>query len=572
MAPLTPHRTATTTQQSTTTTPQRSTTTPQRSATTTAAHETPTLLAADCLMTPTARDYDDRKQETATYSAFDSSNVLKWLHSPYYSSGGGGFFSPQPPSTPRRSPLRATTPVVSTSFFFSDAAALPKVKAKTANNASSLFQDDDDEDDDEQDRMYHERNNNIICISPLANNANATTTNNGNPSPMMQSYSPGNFFQDMFNSPLRHNLMTTPRRHNNNTDKVCEDDDLNILLQLAGNTINHAAVFRSSPTTTTSLPPRMQVTSAKRVPAPPTKVPKLKDCNGTGNDEKAEKQRRQQPLPLLGMRSSSSGSTGGHPMHAVTALNELAKGCFSKPEKRSPVSHQDGFRTGTMRVVMGAPAPIVNTSNHSFAQSNTSTSATSTRPYYGGASGSGTSHYPPYPASSLPAYTAATTSTPATTKTLPPKLKKTISSSSKSTSVSLPLPSSVPKTPLPHPSVVSSGNAASTLKRSHHPSDASKLGVKKKKKFKSPEPEDRAKAAATIHLVNMASGGKNDKAAETAAASLRGVTMRPSGKWVRCFCECVFVFCLCVCVCLHLFVSILVYSHFYTRPTTFYFF
>jgi len=31
--------------------------------------------------------------------------------------------------------------------------------------------------------------------------------------------------------------------------------------------------------------------------------------------------------------------------------------------------------------------------------------------------------------------------------------------------------------------------------------------------------------------VNAASGGKNDRAAALAAAILRGVTMRPSGKW-----------------------------------------
>ena len=42
---------------------------------------------------------------------------------------------------------------------------------------------------------------------------------------------------------------------------------------------------------------------------------------------------------------------------------------------------------------------------------------------------------------------------------------------------------------------------------------------------------ERQKAAATIQAVNQASGGKNDKAAALAAAILRGVTMRPSGKW-----------------------------------------
>lgn len=55
-----------------------------------------------------------------------------------------------------------------------------------------------------------------------------------------------------------------------------------------------------------------------------------------------------------------------------------------------------------------------------------------------------------------------------------------------------------------------------------------------KKKNKSPQITDRQdhqKAAATIHSVNAASGGKNNKAAALAAAIMRGVTMRPSGKW-----------------------------------------
>lgn len=57
----------------------------------------------------------------------------------------------------------------------------------------------------------------------------------------------------------------------------------------------------------------------------------------------------------------------------------------------------------------------------------------------------------------------------------------------------------------------------------------------KKQKNKSPQltgSADRQKAAATIAAVNSAAGGKNDKAAALAAAILRGVTMRPSGKWV----------------------------------------
>lgn len=66
---------------------------------------------------------------------------------------------------------------------------------------------------------------------------------------------------------------------------------------------------------------------------------------------------------------------------------------------------------------------------------------------------------------------------------------------------------------------------------------ATKSGRKRgspKKKNKSPQlkgPVEREKAASTIRDLNAAAGGKNDKAAALAAAILRGVTMRPSGKW-----------------------------------------
>jgi len=44
-------------------------------------------------------------------------------------------------------------------------------------------------------------------------------------------------------------------------------------------------------------------------------------------------------------------------------------------------------------------------------------------------------------------------------------------------------------------------------------------------------PVEREKAKQAIAAINSASGNKNDKAASLASAHLRGVTMRPSGKW-----------------------------------------
>lgn len=55
--------------------------------------------------------------------------------------------------------------------------------------------------------------------------------------------------------------------------------------------------------------------------------------------------------------------------------------------------------------------------------------------------------------------------------------------------------------------------------------------AKKVKKVNSPSAEEPQKTAASIQAINAANGGHNDKAAALAAAILRGVTMRPSGKW-----------------------------------------
>ena len=79
-----------------------------------------------------------------------------------------------------------------------------------------------------------------------------------------------------------------------------------------------------------------------------------------------------------------------------------------------------------------------------------------------------------------------------------------------------------------------SSNAASSTVSANNKKKKQSSGGPPKKKNRSPQLTDRAdrdKAAATIHSVNAASGGKNDKAAAMAAAILRGVTMRPSGKW-----------------------------------------
>uniref|UniRef100_A0A7S4J8Y5 AP2/ERF domain-containing protein n=1 Tax=Odontella aurita TaxID=265563 RepID=A0A7S4J8Y5_9STRA len=81
------------------------------------------------------------------------------------------------------------------------------------------------------------------------------------------------------------------------------------------------------------------------------------------------------------------------------------------------------------------------------------------------------------------------------------------------------------KRPVPAPSGGSSPSGGGKKKKGSP--------KKRAKSMASPalSPADRQRAADAIRKVNAASGGNNDRAAELAAAILRGVTMRPSGKW-----------------------------------------
>jgi hypothetical protein len=83
------------------------------------------------------------------------------------------------------------------------------------------------------------------------------------------------------------------------------------------------------------------------------------------------------------------------------------------------------------------------------------------------------------------------------------------------------------------------GAPAKKMKRSKPKSKAKKKRSPTKKKAPKSnskaepiDPVNRKEMTEMIRAVNATSGGKNDKAAEKAAAISRGVTMRPSGNWV----------------------------------------
>ena len=111
-----------------------------------------------------------------------------------------------------------------------------------------------------------------------------------------------------------------------------------------------------------------------------------------------------------------------------------------------------------------------------------------------------------------PKSTASTTATASTT----PKQKRPKKSGEGSQKRKASLDTSVANTP------AASNKSGKTTKKS---------SPKKKNKSPVPDKAERAQAAATIQNLNQAAGGHNDKAAALAAAILRGVTMRPSGKW-----------------------------------------
>jgi len=97
------------------------------------------------------------------------------------------------------------------------------------------------------------------------------------------------------------------------------------------------------------------------------------------------------------------------------------------------------------------------------------------------------------------------------------KKKQSAKSAGAKTGVKRPANSPAPKVPPPAKKSKKSSSQSAPKKKNRSPPLVDKA--------------ERQKAAATIQAVNQASGGKNDKAAALAAAILRGVTMRPSGKW-----------------------------------------
>lgn len=483
-----------------------------------------------CVQTPTDFALDYGKPNHASNGSFDTSNVLAWLQSPtangLFSPGGYGTLlnTPGGPRTPR-------TPTVSTSFFFSDVASLPRGDTPAAREESA---------------SKRKNVSSIICISPLS----SSKTRSGTTPPVN--------LKDMFSSPQEKSkarslpLLSddTPREEKRRVSQrsaskdpsldavhlaerdLMEDEDMSVLLQLASNTP------RSAGDNVTSGPVFRSPTSGKEGRSESENLPALQLPMIGGQDGRKSKRGEDFAPPLLGMRSGSGsksilpggsrkenesgeggddkkGNVGSFPMHPPYPRDTPSY--YTSGAGMPPGMHGPG---GSMRVVVGAPPPKNSPPRHGMGNSPHQPPP----PYY--------DHpYPPppgmfsqyhhvgysyqyshHPARHMPVYGGQQHQHPANGIGLDGASKKGAKKINKGTKRSPPLLDS-----------------KGSKKQRKSPSK------QKNKVTPQLEGEDRDKAAASILAVNAASGGKNDKAAALAAAILRGVTMRPSGKWVRFF-------------------------------------
>lgn len=516
------------------------------------------------LSTPTDFAFDYGKA-ASNGSLLESSNVLAWLHSPtandLFSPGGLGSML----NTPRGGVLKAPhTPTFSTSFFFSDVAGLPRGGESTSPKSGATAAASENEKRSGNGRG----NNNIICISPLS----SYKTKNGQLGPN----SPKINYKDMFASPAERSGMAmlgasqkarASVQREGNLDAVhlaerdlMEDEDLSVLLQLASSTPRPSTVVGADQSAKSDL--KVFRKNADNENLPSLQLPIIGGRDGEGKGTRLTRKTHSRdhnevsddrgvkpvnptsagPAADLSLKNSTeitkkTPTTGG--MHPATRSYPPMSSHFPHHESPYyPSLHPGMTHGGSMRVVVGGPPPNRGKSSNESQRVRTYTIGPRSEypppyppppshyshhrgvpppphmhPHYG--------RYPPHPPHNhgvhrhLPLYGAHPKAKSNSTGTNTTK-KQQLKLVSGKTGLKRPTSSSTQKVPSAKKAKKSSSQSVS------------------KKKNRSPQLVDKAerqKAAATIQAVNQASGGKNDKAAALAAAILRGVTMRPSGKW-----------------------------------------
>merc|ERR1712238_407234 len=252
-----------------------------------------------------------------------------------------------------------------------------------------------------------------------------------------------------------------------------------------------------------------------------------RDHNNTPDDRGIRPILQTSGISTIGIyNNKSSGSVSNNKEMSASDAAKIppTSGSMHHPAQRStypmsshfPLHHESPYypslhpgmpHGGSMRVIVGGPPP-----NHGGKSTGDSQRV---RAYTIGPRG----EYPPPPPPPPPPSHAAHRHMPLYGELLKVKTGK-----------KQPTGKATGKSGVKRPATTTAPKAPSTAKKTKKSSSQSAL----KKKNRSPPLVDKAerqKAAATIQAVNQASGGKNDKAAALAAAILRGVTMRPSGKW-----------------------------------------
>ena len=523
---------------------------------------------------------------------FDTSNVLNWLQSPTANglfSPGGGLNSimntPRGPIVPRT----PGTPTVSTSFFFSDVASLPrdsentpkpgdaepaKSPKKGLSNIICISP------------LASSRNRN-----GSANAANTPINYNdvfASPNPLLDD-TPVKRLAKRPASGTQQGSKTDPSLdavHQLAERDLMQDEDLSVLLQLAGgNTPKNASTVAQGGHVFRGAGARNEGDSSSNR----LQLPIIGDRGGDTSSARLSRKSFSRDHgdsesfggPSLGIRKSASGPPASemfpdkqstlsqHPgaskpagtSNNSTAAQSAPAGAHPYPPAHAhsypprppdqsayayPSMPPHGMRpSGRMSVVVGGPPPSSRGPKSSPATSRHMTPASHRHPSYSQAGaypppgmayphphghyahhphhagahpyhphyGAPPRHpHPPHP-SHMPMY-GAQQSHSKMSASPNKKLKAAVK------------PGAKPPLAAKRPSIGSDGGK---------PPKKQKKSPGNKKKNKSPQLTDRAdrqKAAQTIAAVNAASGGKNDKAAALAAAILRGVTMRPSGKWV----------------------------------------
>eukprot|EP00533_Pseudo-nitzschia_delicatissima_P000636 CAMPEP_0116079156 /NCGR_PEP_ID=MMETSP0327-20121206/993_1 /TAXON_ID=44447 /ORGANISM="Pseudo-nitzschia delicatissima, Strain B596" /LENGTH=908 /DNA_ID=CAMNT_0003569765 /DNA_START=273 /DNA_END=3000 /DNA_ORIENTATION=- len=510
------------------------------------------------LSTPTDFAFDYGKP-AANGSLLESSNVLAWLQSPttneLFSPGGLGSMLNTPRGGLTKTP---NTPTFTTSFFFSDVAGLPRGGECASPKPAAVASESG------KPSANGRGNNNIICISPLA-----SYKTKGAVSPKID-------YKQMFASPAERSGMASliaqrkkfreGVQREGNLDVVLaerdlmEDEDLSVLLQLASTTprppaadsagsskLDGAKVFRKNSENENLQSLHLPIIGGRDPDGKGTRLTRKthsRDHNDVSDDRGAKPMSQTSSGPVVELKPKSTTDASKKP----PTTGSMHPGSRSYPPMSSHYPHHENpyypslhpsiAHGGSMRVVVGGPPP-----NRAKSSSDSQRVRTYAMPRgeYPPPYPPPPSHYahhrggPPPPPHMHPHYARYPPPHPSHAHGAPPRHMpppplygahpKSKSTSSSTNSTKKQLAKVVPgKTGLKRPPPTSTPKSSKKIE---------KKGPAKKKN-RSPQlvdKEERQKAAATIQAVNQASGGKNNKAAALAAAILRGVTMRPSGKW-----------------------------------------